>query len=59
MRCAQSWAASIECWNCYRWTIQTMVFEPAALKMHLSIGAGPTSGRPLTTLDLGPLVRTK
>jgi hypothetical protein len=36
-----------------------MVFEPAVLKMHVSIGAGPTSGRPLTTLDLAPLLRPK
>ncbi len=41
------------------WTIQTMVFEPAALKIHLSIGAGPTSARPLTTIDLAPLLRTR
>jgi hypothetical protein len=40
-----------------RRTIQTMVFEPATLTLHLSIGAGPTSGRPLTTLDLAPLLR--
>jgi isopenicillin-N N-acyltransferase like protein len=41
------------------WTIQTMVFEPASLKLHLSIGAGPTSARPLTTIDLAPLMGAK
>lgn len=40
-------------------TIQTMVFEPASLVLHLSIGAGPTSARPLKTLDLKPLLQAK
>jgi len=37
-------------------TIQTMVFEPATLVLHLSIGPGPTSAKPLRRLDLKPLL---
>jgi len=37
-------------------TIQTMVFEPAILVLHLSIGPGPTSAKPLRRLDLKPLL---
>lgn len=40
-------------------TIQTMVFEPAILVLHLSIGAGPASARPLKTLYLKPLLQAK
>jgi len=38
------------------WTMQTMVFEPARLRLHLSIGSGPTSARPLKTLDVATLL---
>ncbi|MBL8793370.1 MAG: linear amide C-N hydrolase [Planctomycetia bacterium] len=38
-------------------TLQTMVFEPADLKLHLAIGKPPTSALPLKTLDLGPLLK--
>ena len=40
-----------------RLTVQTMVFEPAALKLHLAIGSCPSSALPLKTLDLKPLFR--
>jgi isopenicillin-N N-acyltransferase like protein len=40
-------------------TIQTMVFEPAILVLHLSIGAGPTSAKPLNKVDLKPLLQPK
>jgi isopenicillin-N N-acyltransferase like protein len=40
-------------------TIQTMVFEPAILVLHLSIGPGPTSAKPLKRLDLKPLLQAK
>jgi len=40
-------------------TIQTMIFEPAELRLHLSIGNTPTSARPLEKLDLAPLFRSK
>ena len=39
-------------------TIQTMIFEPAALRLHLSLGKPPTSARPLEKLELGPLFRS-
>lgn len=38
-------------------TIQTMVFRPDRLVLHLSIGRGPTSARPLKLLDLEPLLK--
>jgi len=37
-------------------TLQTMVFEPVALKLHLAIGEPPTTALPLKTLDLKPLL---
>jgi isopenicillin-N N-acyltransferase like protein len=36
-------------------TVQTMIFEPAALKLHLAIGACPSSALPMKLLDLKPL----
>jgi hypothetical protein len=33
-----------------------MIFEPASLRLHLSIGEGPSSSRPLTPLELKPLL---
>jgi hypothetical protein len=41
--------------NMGRMTVQTMVFEPTALKLHLAIGACPSSALPMKTLDLAPL----
>jgi hypothetical protein len=38
-------------------TLQTMVFEPATLKLHLSIGSVPASKEPLRTVDLAPLLK--
>jgi hypothetical protein len=32
-----------------------MIFEPSDLVLHLSIGRGPTSAKPLTKIDLKPL----
>lgn len=40
-------------------TLQTMVFEPAKLKLHLAIGDLPSSGMDLKTLDLKPLLAGK
>jgi len=39
------------------WTIQTMIFEPAAGKLHVSLKKPPTSTGPLTTLDVPQLLR--
>jgi hypothetical protein len=38
-------------------TLQTMVFEPATLKLHLAIGKCPTSALPLKEIDLAPLLK--
>jgi predicted choloylglycine hydrolase len=43
--------------NLGRLTLQTMVFEPATLKLHLAIGSCPSSALPLKTLDLQPLLK--
>jgi isopenicillin-N N-acyltransferase like protein len=41
--------------NLGRMTVQTMVFEPAALKLHLAIGSCPSSALPMKLLELKPL----
>lgn len=38
-------------------TIQTMIFEPATLRAHLSFGPLPSSSQPLKSIDLAPLLR--
>ena len=38
-------------------TFQTMIFEPATLKLHLAIGSCPSSALPLTELDLRQLLK--
>jgi hypothetical protein len=38
-------------------TLQTMVFEPRTLKLHLAFGETPSSRLPFRTLDLGPLFK--
>jgi isopenicillin-N N-acyltransferase like protein len=38
-------------------TVQTMIFEPATLKLHLAIGACPSSAQPMKDLDLKPLLK--
>jgi isopenicillin-N N-acyltransferase-like protein len=40
-------------------TLQTMVFEPAPLKLHLAIGKCPSSALPLKEIDLAPLFKKK
>jgi len=40
-------------------TLQTMVFEPATLRLYLSIGRVPASGQPLKRVDLADLLRPK
>ena len=40
-------------------TLQTMVFEPATLRLHLSIGSVPASAQPLKRVDLADLLRGK
>ena len=41
--------------NQEEWTIQTMVFEPAASKLHIASGYGPATRLPLCSLELKPL----
>jgi isopenicillin-N N-acyltransferase-like protein len=38
-------------------TLQTMIFEPATLRLHLAIGTVPASKGPLRTLELAELLR--
>ena len=38
-----------------RLTVQTMIFEPAPLRLHLAIGSSPSSALPLARLDLAEL----
>lgn len=39
-------------------TLQTMIFEPQSLRVHLAMGGrGPVSNHPLKVLDLGALMR--
>lgn len=40
-------------------TLETMIFEPAQLRLHLAIGSCPSSALPLKTLELAPLFRGK
>jgi len=39
------------------WTIQTMIFEPAAMKLHVSLKNPPTSNKTMTTLDVRELLK--
>jgi len=41
------------------WTIQTMIFEPSALRLHVAFGKGPTSALPLKTLELTKWLQSK
>lgn len=49
-------AAKLHNVNQGRMTLQTMVFEPAALRLHLAIGSCPSSAMPLKKIELGPLL---
>jgi predicted choloylglycine hydrolase len=40
-------------------TLQTMVFEPATLTLHVALGKPPASKLPLKTIELGPLFSKK
>ena len=42
--------------NLGRLTAQTMIFEPATLKLHLAIGSCPSSALPMKLLELKPLL---
>ena len=38
-------------------TVQTMIFEPETLVLHLAVGDTPSSALPLKRLDLAPLLK--
>lgn len=38
-------------------TLQTMIFEPESLRLHLAIGSCPASALPLQRLELAPLLK--
>jgi len=38
-------------------TLQSMIFEPKARKLHLAFGPGPASRLPLTPIELAPLMK--
>jgi hypothetical protein len=40
-------------------TLQTMIFEPATLQLHLAFGKTPSSALPLKHLELAPLFRSQ
>ena len=42
-----------------RLTVQTMIFEPVPLRLHLAIGSCPSSGLPLKRLELAPLFQPR
>jgi isopenicillin-N N-acyltransferase like protein len=48
-------AAKLHEVNQGRLTIQTMVFEPVELRLHLAVGSCPSSALPLRRLDLRPM----
>jgi predicted choloylglycine hydrolase len=48
-------ARSLHAVNQGELTIQTMIFEPAALRLHLGIGSTPSSAQPLKLLELASL----
>lgn len=52
-------AKSMHSANQGAWTIQTMIFEPQTLKLHVSLKNPPTSARKLTTIELSPLFKPK
>jgi isopenicillin-N N-acyltransferase like protein len=40
-------------------TLQTMIFEPKTLKLHVALGTAPSSRLPLRTIELEPLFKGK
>ena len=49
-------AAKLHEVNQGRLTVQTMVFEPVSLRLHLAVGSCPSSALPLKRLELGALL---
>lgn len=40
-------------------TLQTMIFEPKSLKLHLALGEGPTSAQPMKVFELGEYLESR
>jgi hypothetical protein len=51
-------AAKLHEVNLGKRTVQTMLFEPASLRLHVAMGKCPSSGEKMKTLDLRPLFET-
>ncbi len=49
-------AAFMKATNQGRMTMHTMVFETAPLRIHLAMGPGPATDRPLAVIDLAELL---
>ena len=43
--------------NMGRMTVQSMIFEPATLKLHVAIGSCPSSALPMKLVELAPLMK--
>jgi isopenicillin-N N-acyltransferase-like protein len=52
-------AKKLDACNLGELTLQTMIFEPATLKLHLAMGKCPSSKLPLKVLEVGPLLKKK
>ena len=52
-------AAKLDEVNQGRLTVQTMIFEPAALRLHLAVGSSPSSALPLKRLDLAERLKPR
>jgi hypothetical protein len=50
-------AAALHAVNQKEATVQSMVFEPAARRLHVGLGTGPVTRSPFKELDLGPLFK--
>jgi hypothetical protein len=50
-------AAALHAVNQGEATIHSMIFEPAALRLHVAMGPGPVTKQPRAALDLGPLFK--
>lgn len=54
---AQDVAAILHSVNQRSHTLQSMIFEPASLTLHVSLGKAPVTARPTTKLELAPLLK--
>jgi predicted choloylglycine hydrolase len=50
-------AAALHAVNQGKATVHSMIFEPAALRLHVAVGPGPVTKQPRAAIDLGPLFK--